>query len=181
MPTGFVKVFQYGSNMNPLRLNAPQRLNGKARSVGVARLEGWGVRFDLYSETNKCGVTDIVEAPGEFVLGVLYEVPISLVSPRAGARSRMDKIEGTNFEGTGNYRRQRVRVIVGARPVYAVTYVGTTFGRRRFVSKPIAKKQVSQEYFGNIEAGAKAFRLSKGYRAYLREKAGPLRENLTPD
>ena len=68
MPRGYLKVFQYGSNMNAERLNCPERLNGKARVVGVARLEGYGIRFDLYSQTNKCGVTHIVRAANEHVL-----------------------------------------------------------------------------------------------------------------
>jgi len=46
-----VRLFQYGSNMDPDRLNSGKRLNEAAEPVGVARLDRWGIRFDLYSET----------------------------------------------------------------------------------------------------------------------------------
>src|ERR1700686_518737 len=94
MPKGYVRVFQYGSNMNPARLNSPERLNNKAKKPRVARLDGRGIRFDIYSECNGCGVTDIRESASEYVLGVLYDVPVRLVVPVAGGRSRMDEIEG---------------------------------------------------------------------------------------
>lgn len=106
MPRGYVKLFQYGSNMNPTRLNAPQRLDGRARGIGVARVDGWGIRFDLYSVTNRCAVTDIIPAKDEYVLGVLYDVPIPFVVARRGKPSRMDKVEGAKADGSGNYKRQ---------------------------------------------------------------------------
>jgi len=80
--------------MDPDRLNSAGRLGGDARIVGVGRLKGWGIRFDLYSENNQSGVTDIVPSSREHVKGILYQVPYELVfSPRTG-RSRMDEIEG---------------------------------------------------------------------------------------
>jgi hypothetical protein len=57
-----ILLFQYGSNMEPDRLNSPDRLGGAARVLGVASLAGWGIRFDLYSKSYHCGVTDIVPA-----------------------------------------------------------------------------------------------------------------------
>jgi Gamma-glutamyl cyclotransferase, AIG2-like len=176
MARGYVKLFQYGSNMNPTRLNAPQRLDGRAKSIGVARLDGWGIRFDLYSVTNKCAVTDIIPAKDEYVLGVLYDVPIPFVVARRAEPSRMDKIEGVKADGIGNYKRQIIRVTTRGGPVDAITYVGTTVGRKKFVSKTMREKQVSHEYFGNLQAGAKKFRLPKEYKSYLRENAGDLRE-----
>jgi len=61
--------------MSPDRLNAPKRLNGRATAISAARLDGWGIRFDLYSKTNDSAVTDIIPAPGEHVIGVLFDVP----------------------------------------------------------------------------------------------------------
>jgi hypothetical protein len=91
-------LFQYGSNMDPNRLNSADRLDGDAEVVGVARLKGWGIRFDLYSGgENHCGVTDIIPRVREHVEGVLYKVPYrSVVAPR-GQRSRMDVVEGAGF------------------------------------------------------------------------------------
>jgi hypothetical protein len=80
--------------MNPDRLNARERLNGAAVERGVARLNGWGIRFDLYSITNGCGATDIIQSAPEYVLGILYDVPTRLVIAENQQRSRMDEIEG---------------------------------------------------------------------------------------
>jgi len=176
MPRGYVKLFQYGSNMNPTRLNAPQRLDGRAKSIGVARLDGWGIRFDLYSVTNGCAVTDIIPARDEYTLGVLYDVPTPFVIARRGERSRMDKIEGANADGSGNYERQLIRVTFKSKSVVAITYVGTPMGRKKFDSKSIGERQVTQGYFANLEVGAKRFRLPQKYESYLREKAGALRK-----
>lgn len=65
--------------MDPDRLNSAERLDGAAEVVGVARLNGWGIRFDLYSESNRCGVTDIIPSTREYVEGILFQVPYSLV------------------------------------------------------------------------------------------------------
>lgn len=163
--------------MNPDRLNCPDRLNQKARVVGVARLNGWGIRFDLYSETNGCGVTDIARAVNEHVFGVLYDVPIRLVVAQAGRQSRMDRFEGARPDGTGNYQRIRLSVTADERQLTAVTYVGTDVGRQRFARKTAAEQQVSERYFGHLESGAQAFRFPREYKAYLTEQAGPLARN----
>jgi Gamma-glutamyl cyclotransferase, AIG2-like len=178
MSKGCVRVFQYGSNMNPARLNSRERLNNKAKKPRVARLDGWGIRFDLYSECNGCGVTDITDrgkAASEYVLGVLYDVPVDLVVPVAGGRSRMDEIEGAKPDGTGNYRRIPVTIQVkNGRRISAITYAGTGAGRERFKCKWAEERQVSQDYFRHLERAAGKFRFPPDYRAYLREKAGAL-------
>lgn len=176
MPRGYLKVFQYGSNMDAERINCPNRLDGRALVAGVARLDGYGIRFDLYSgQENRCGVTDITEAVNEHVLGVLYDVPIPLVVAPAGRRSRMDEFEGARPDETGNYQRIRLSVAVGKTKISAVTYVGTDQGRRRFVQRTAEEQQVSDEYFGHLRAGVQAFRFPKEYLAYLERQAGDLR------
>jgi hypothetical protein len=176
MPRGYLKVFQYGSNMSGERINCPNRLAGRAVVAGVARLDGYGIRFDLYSsQENKCGVTDIAESVNEHVLGVLYDVPIPLVIAPAGRRSKMDEFEGARPDGTGNYRRIRLSVAVGKRRVSSVTYVGTDEGRRRFAQRTAEERQVSEEYFRHLRAGAQASRFPQEYLAYLERQAGDLR------
>jgi len=172
MPRGYLKVFQYGSNMNAERLNCPERLHCTAHIVGVARLEGYGIRFDLYSEGNKCAVTDIVKAVKEHVLGVLYDVPIRLVVAPPGKRSKMDEIEGARPDGTGNYRRVRLTVAMGKQNISAVTYIGTDVGKRRFARRTAEEQQVSKEYFGHLRLGAETFKFPEEYRTYLERQAG---------
>jgi hypothetical protein len=120
MPKGHVYLFQYGSNMDPDRLNSSDRLNHAAEVVGVGRLNEWGVIFDLYSVTNKCGVTDIVERTDQHVLGIVYRVRADLVYARPGERSKMDKIEDARPDGQGNYQRRAVVILVDGRRLDAV-------------------------------------------------------------
>jgi hypothetical protein len=162
MTQRYIMLFQYGSNMDPDRLNSAGRLGGDARIVGVGRLRGWGIRFDLYSENNQSGVTDIVPSAREHVEGILYEVPYRLVvSPRA-ERSRMDEIEGAGLGEKSNYKRQKISVWRNRRKVEALTYVGTTTGRKRFLSRAPEDHLVSEAYFGHILTGAAIPRRVRG-------------------
>jgi hypothetical protein len=172
----FELLFQYGSNMSSRRLNEPSRLNGAAISVGSVVLEGWGVRFDLYSERNGCGVADIVPSQDETVYGVLFEVPRELVIAPDGGRSRMDEIEGARAGASGNYARHLVYVLKGDRNFQAYTYIGTEAGRERFSRMTPEARRVSKEYFEHLLVGAKEFGLPDPYVAYLRRQAGPLVE-----
>ena len=162
-----VLLFQYGSNMSPGRLNDPNRLNGQASTTSEARLDGWGIRFDLYSTRNDSAVTDIVPAPGEHVIGVLYEVP-------QDALAKMDEIEGVRPDGTGNYQRAIVgpSVVPDGKTVTAVTYVGTEAGRERFRNQPAKRRTVKSAYFDHLLDGAHQFNFSAEYFAYLRQQAG---------
>jgi hypothetical protein len=179
MPRGYVKLFQYGSNMNSARLNHKDRLAGRARAVGVARLDAWGIRFDLFSTTNNCAATDIVEAHGEHTLGVLYEVPCALVFAPAGKRSKMDRIEGATADGTGNYARRTIEVLHNGKKWRAVTYVGTEAGRQRFRSLRDEQRRVSDEYFAHLILGAEEHGIPETYRAYLRARAGFIENQVT--
>jgi hypothetical protein len=154
MPRGYLKVFQYGSNMNLERINCAKRLNGKAWFATVALLEKHGVRFDIYSTNSGCGATNIASAENEYVLGVVFDIPIRLVVAPRGKRSRMDRFEGARPDGTGNYKRVWLEVTVGDRSFSAVTYVGTDVGKRRFHERNPIEQQVSEEYFGHLRLGA---------------------------
>jgi|SRR5581483_552785 gamma-glutamylcyclotransferase (GGCT)/AIG2-like uncharacterized protein YtfP len=160
-------LFQYGSNMSPDRLNGSKRLNGLATAIAAAKLDGWGIRFDLYSETNQSAVTDIVPAPGEYVMGILFEIP-------RAALDTMDNIEGVRGDGTGNYQRAdaEVTVIPDGVTVAAITYIGTESGRERFRKQPAERHAVKSDYFEHLLAGARQFAFSRDYVAYLRRQAG---------
>jgi hypothetical protein len=161
--------------MTPNRLNARERLNGAAVERGVARLNGWSIRFDLYSITNGCGATDIIQSAPEYVLGILYDVPTRLVIAENQQRSRMDEIERARPDGNGNYQRLTVNVDFHGSNIEAITYAGTRRGRERFAAKTPQEQRVSVKYFGHLETGAAKLNFPDDYRAYLKAKAGSLR------
>jgi hypothetical protein len=158
-----------------MRLNSPGRLAGVARAIGVACLDHWGIRFDLYSADNEYGVTDIIPAAREKVLGILYEVPYSSVIAPRGQRSPMDIIEGARRGRLGSYKRQKILVRRNGENVEARTYVGTVLGRKKFLRQSSQNRRVSKTYFKYLLAGARRFKLPKSYVAYLRRQAGALR------
>jgi len=172
MAQAYIMLFQYGSNMNPDRLNSSKRLDGAAEAVGVARLTGWGIRFDLYSRDNRCGVTNIIPSAREHVDGVLYRVPYRLVVAPRGQRSRMDEIEGARLGKKSNYKQRKVLVLRDGKKIEARTYVGTVAGRSRFLRRSGEDRGVSGDYFGHVLTGAKEFNFSRRYIAYLRAQAG---------
>jgi Gamma-glutamyl cyclotransferase, AIG2-like len=172
MAEPYIMLFQYGSNMDPDRLNSSERLDGAAEVVGIARLTGWGIRFDLYSETNRCGVTDIIPSAREYVEGILFQVPYSLVVSAKGQRSRMDEIEGARRGKKGNYKRLKVLVEMGGKKIWALTYVGTVLGRRRYLKVSAEDRRVSDAYFNHLLIGARQFSFSADYVAYLQRQAG---------
>ncbi len=162
-----VFLFQYGSNMSPARLNGPERLNGQAKAISAARLDGWGIRFDLNSKTNDSAVTDIVPAPGEHVLGVLFELS-------EGALAVMDRIEGVRADGMGNYQRANVEISVvpSGETVTAVTYLGTEAGRARCRNGSADRQIVKPAYFEHLLAGGRLFDFGTAYVRYLHRQAG---------
>jgi hypothetical protein len=168
----YIILFQYGSNMDPNRLNSVDRLHGAAEVIGVGTLKGWGVRFDLYGERAQGGVTDIVPSAREHVDGVLYRVPYRLVVSPRGQRSRMDEIEGAKLGKKSNYKRKKVLVLREGKKVEARTYVGTIAGRNRFLRRSGEDRRVSVDYFGHVLTGARRFELPAKYIAYLRRQAG---------
>jgi hypothetical protein len=158
--------------MDPNRLNSAKRLNGAAHEIGAARLKGWGVRFDLYGELAQGGVTDIVRSAKEHVEGVLYKVRYRLVVAPRGERSAMDIIEGAGLGKESNYKRKKVLVLRNGREIKARTYVGMVAGRERFLRRSVKDRRVTKDYFGYVLNGAKRFKFSKRYVAYLRRQAG---------
>jgi len=87
----------------------------------------------------------------------------------------MDEFEGAVPDGTGNYKRIPVTVQEkNGHKISAITYAGTGAGRGRFKCKRAEERRVSQDYFSHLETGVEKFKFPPDYRAYLREKSGPL-------
>jgi hypothetical protein len=84
----------------PSSLNSPDKLNGDAVSLGRADLEGYRLVVDVWSDGDACAASDIIEAPGDTIQGVLYEVPDFLISRTTAppGRRSFDAIEGSRFE-----------------------------------------------------------------------------------
>lgn len=118
-------IFQYGSNMSVARLNSNDRLNGDAKTIGVARTaESFELMFTVWSKTNDCAAADLVPSKiGRSIYGVVYDIPNFLLcrdTAKEHNRKSLDAIEG---EGT-NYDRTTIELVKtdGSR-FSAITYV----------------------------------------------------------
>lgn len=119
-----VIVFQYGSNCLESEINSSKRLNGKAKFLDVAKtIERYRLCFNVYSKGRDGGAADIVRSDkNEHVWGVLYEVPIDLLSryTKPFDTKSLDEIEG---EGS-NYNRYWIPVERPKRQkLIALTYI----------------------------------------------------------
>lgn len=95
-------VFQYGSNCDEPRLNAPERLAGDALCLGRAEtVDEYEIAFDVWSQTNACAASDLVPVAGSNrrSWGVLYEIPAGLIQGRrSDGRKTLAQIEGNRYE-----------------------------------------------------------------------------------
>lgn len=138
--------FAYGSNMDPEQMDA--RCPG-ARLLGAARLDGWRLTFDRFSERRGGHVADIVPAPCAATWGVLWDVtPAHL--------DALDRFEGVAI---GAYRRFTVAVRAGGdAPLEAVAYG---------VCEPERPGPPSPAYLAHLVRGARAADLPVWYIRFL--------------
>src|SRR3990172_10965461 len=85
-------IFQYGSNCRAARVNSRNRLKGHAKDLGRAkRVEDYDIAFDVYSQTNACAASDLIQTPGRKAWGVLYKLSKKDLE-------RLREIEGPRYE-----------------------------------------------------------------------------------
>lgn len=154
-------VFQYGSNRSSARLNSPERLNGDAVSLGRADLEGYRLVFDVWSDGNACAASDIIEAPGHTVQGILYEVPDLLMSRLTTPRDRrsFDAIEGNRYERRNVSVRRADRSIITAisytaRPADRQQGIQTSHSYVQYIITGLRENGADPEYIEEVKRSA---------------------------
>ncbi|MGM0825003.1 MAG: gamma-glutamylcyclotransferase family protein [Pseudomonadota bacterium] len=153
-------VFQYGSNMSSKHLNSPERLAGDARRIGIAQTtDPYRLCFPVWSNTNSCAAASISPNPdGRPILGVLYEIPDSLVYRQEAKtlnRKSLDAIEG---EGA-NYVLTTIDVVKSdGAAISATTYVAKGAG---------PELKTSAVYARHILTGLAENDMPPAYRAYV--------------
>lgn len=142
--------FAYGSNMNPLRMQARELPFLSARS---ARLPGYQLCFNKQSHSRpEVAYANIRPASGATVEGVLYELA------DAAAVAGMDHFEGTPVR----YSRECVHVWCERRPVAAWVYMAnpayinnTLLPEERYLAHLLAGEAfLSAEYLAGLRAQA---------------------------
>jgi len=100
-------IFQYGSNLSSQRLNGPERLQGRARVVGIARTRtNFQFSFPVWGGINGCAAAGILPGGAHSAWGVIYDIPEPWVIRSQGQAITLDAIED---EGS-DYRRQTIEL-----------------------------------------------------------------------
>ena len=93
-------LFQYGSNCDITRLNAPQRLRGAAINPRLAQTVGeYDIAFNVWSNGNACAASNLKATEARHAWGVLYDIPNDRLTGRGPADTKtMEQIEGQRYE-----------------------------------------------------------------------------------
>lgn len=157
-----ILYFAYGSNMNPAQMAI--RCRG-CKKVAVARLSGYRLDFFGHSQRWDGGEETVIIAPGERVLGVVYELSHS-------ALDRLDAWQGVRLDGSGRYFHSPAEVIGLDGKVYPVLIY-----RKDILGEP---RPPSTEYLAYILAGAEEQALPTEYIARLRAVPSQLARYVVP-
>jgi gamma-glutamylcyclotransferase len=149
--------FAYGSNLDPDQMAARCP---SAAFAGRAVLEGHALAFTRWSTRRRCGVADVVPAPGGRVWGVVYTM-----SEADGLR--LDGFEGYAPGRAWNWytRVERTVALDGdpQRPLVATTY--------EVVERADVPFAPSRAYLDHLVRGAAHWQLPDAYQAHLRSIA----------
>jgi len=134
------KYFAYGSCTNVESFRGTMKNANCADRFpicGVGRLDGYRLAFTRYSSNRGGGVLDIIESPGDYVLGVVYEIPeeaVTAIDAREGAPRVYRRVEG-------------IKVRLGFEQVEVFTYV--------VVDKQMDEIKPAKGYFDEVHEGMK--------------------------
>lgn len=103
--------FAYGSCMDRESFSMTVG-KGNFEILGAAILPDYRMAFNLYSDSRKGGVADVVPSPGDRMEGVLYRLKPEALPP-------LDEREGVHL---GRYQRMNVNVHWQGRAIQAMTY-----------------------------------------------------------
>lgn len=146
-----VWYFAYGSNLNKEQM---KRRVGKWRDSTKAILRDHKLVFDIYSQSWKGGVADVVESPGGFVYGAVYLLTEDQIK-------ELDKYEAVPTL----YSKRKVNVEIDDKmQLDALAYVASNPGK---FLKP------SKEYLGSVMSGLR----QHGYDEKIIKQIGRIAES----
>jgi cation transport regulator ChaC len=129
-----VRYFAYGSCTNAESFR--QTMNGYDYSVlGIGRLDGYRLAFTRETVMGT-GALDVIESKGDYVLGVVYEIPEDAVD-------RLNKREGR----PKYYDKKELNVKLNGKYVDVLTYV--------VVEKHLEEICPSKYYYNTVLEGMK--------------------------
>lgn len=170
-PSGdFLWLFEYALDMDPLRLNRPERLNGAAFVYGPAFLQGQQLVFeglDAHGHLRASLASVSEDAPESGVWGVLYRVPSRLATVETSGIALLDRVHDPD---TFVAQQVSVRELYRQREIVCLTYIATWETRRRVEQLPAHERQPQPAYLVRLLQVARRQKLPARYLATLEQK-----------
>jgi hypothetical protein len=158
--TGFVRVFQYGSNISTARMRDEHKRIPSAEPLEAAwTIELYNFCFPVYSRSGGRAASGIkADSNGRQIFGAVYSIPESLVyrDPGNPKEISLDAIEG---EGS-NYSRETIRItgIKSGETYDAITYLPLYYD---------CGEPTDADYAGYILAGLSEWNAPAEYTSYI--------------
>ncbi|MGI9540326.1 MAG: gamma-glutamylcyclotransferase [Miltoncostaeaceae bacterium] len=146
-PRAYTWYFGYGSNMDPRTFLGRRRMS--PLETAAARLDGWGLRFDLPIGKGERAVANVRRQADEYVWGVAYQISLR-------DAAHLDRTEGVPRA----YRRVEVDLMLAEGSVRR----GYTLASER----GLPGRKPSRRYMGLLLAGARHHGLPEAYVRFLR-------------
>jgi cation transport regulator ChaC len=169
----FVWLFEYALDMDPVRLNRPERLDGSAFAYGPAMLKGYRLTFEGLDARTSQILASLSEARDQQeteVWGVLYRVPRRYTRGDAGEMPLLDKV---HYSETFVPLEVQVREPYRQREVTCVTYVASEATRQHIQQLPLESRLPEPDYFKRLLQVARRQKLPASYLRSLEELVPP--------
>ncbi|HET8841736.1 MAG TPA: gamma-glutamylcyclotransferase [Ktedonobacteraceae bacterium] len=169
----FLWLFEYALDMDPVRLNRPERLNGSAFAYGPARLKGYRLVFEGMDARSGQVQASLKASPGELgaeVWGVLYRVPRRFARMEKGETPLLDRVHSSDtfipleIQVCETYRQ---------REVTCITYVSSEETQQRVYQLPAARRMPEPGYLKRLLTAARKQKLPASYLRTLEDLANP--------
>ncbi|HEY0757171.1 MAG TPA: gamma-glutamylcyclotransferase [Ktedonobacteraceae bacterium] len=176
----FVWLFEYALDMDPVRLNRPERLDGAAFAYGPAMLKGYRLTFeglDAHGAQVLATLSEARHQPEMEVWGILYRVPQRYTRGDAGEMPLLDKVHSAE---TFVPVEVQVREPYRQREVACVTYVASEATRQHVHQLPLESRLPEPDYFKRLLQVARRQKLPASYLHTLEELVPPVIPAATP-
>lgn len=169
----FVWLFEYALDMDPVRLNRPERLDGSAFAYGPAMLKGHRLAFeglDARSGRVLASLCEAQERQEAEVWGILYRVPRRYTRGNAGEMPLLDKV---HLAETFVPVEVQVREPYRQREITCITYIASAATRQQVSQLPGERRQPDPDYCRRLLQIARRQKLPANYLRALEALVPP--------
>lgn len=172
----FLWLFEYGTEMDAVYLNDPERLDGLALLYGPAVLHGYTITFDVVNARGGQVSATIVPSRtrGAEVWGMLYRLPSRAARASENAAPILDRLHSAAPpDGLFERLQVTVREVYRSRDIECITYIASTLARNEYHLLPRHKQAADEGYLRRLVETARRQKLPDEYVRELAQIAAP--------